>query len=501
MCDGRPVYPDIPDDTEWHIRQTRIFEAWELVPVSGGQKKGKGIVVGHPDTGWRKHPQFDPSVENIFVDKVKDVITNATGTNVPQQPCNPQFINYLPTHGVGTGAMIVSKPAAAGKTHVDDFPFNNPIPVGRPNTRSVVEITGVAPEAGIIPIHCVDGPALIFDTNVQKAVEYAIDQKVDVISISLGGAPDRTLEDIINHAVANNIIVVAAAGQIFDFLSPGNSVIEPGAYTNVIAVAGSNPAAKPWDDSCRGPNVDIAAPAQHIWFANWDVLNPVCEPGITYGSGTSFATPIVAGIAALWLAYWGKANLIQNHYPNKPLAHVFRHIIRKTAWKPSCHAWDTTLWGPGIIDAFAVLSEPLPKESDVTDPAVEKSSLFSVVTSELELLEKLPGDIWDAILSGGKELVGLIQSNATVQYWENQAARALAAAEGLTGDALAALTAFSEQAAKNAEDALDKAEDAIQQAADDVEATVSAVENAARETANQAEDAAEDLLGFFTSLI
>lgn len=46
-----------------------------------------------------------------------------------------------------------------------------------------------------------------------------------------------------------------------------DSVIEPAAFKNVIAVAGSTPSGHPRDESHRGPNVDITAPADAIWLA------------------------------------------------------------------------------------------------------------------------------------------------------------------------------------------------------------------------------------------
>jgi subtilisin family serine protease len=150
-----------------------------------------------------------------------------------------------------------------------------------------------------------------------------------VISISLGGVLDSACQEIIDRAIFDeNIIVVAAAGQYVDFLSANQSVIEPASYDNVIAVAGSDPTTGPWDGSCRGPAVDISAPAKGIWFPNFFLDG---TQGIYHGEGTSFAAAEVAVIAALWLAHWGRDHL-RRQYPNVLLAHVFRHLARMTAF-------------------------------------------------------------------------------------------------------------------------------------------------------------------------
>lgn len=497
----RPVFSGVPNDTEWHLKQTRVFEAWKLTPPATGKQKGEGIIVAHPDTGWREHTEYKPGTENILRDLYFDVRENKKGTNASQHPVVPQIPPFFPTHGTGTGCILASK-EAGGKTIVDHIPADH----GKP-TRSDVRITGVAPNASIIPIRCVDGPILLgTDTNLQKAIEYAIEQKVHVISISLGGIPHRSLEDIIDFAVTdkkNDIIVVASAGQLVDIFSINNSVIEPAAYTNVIAAAGSNPAAHPWENSCHGPDVDIVAPSQGVWFANFTDSG---EKVICWGEGTSFATPQVAGIAALWLAFWGR-DFLKTRYPNKPLAHVFKHIITKTAWKPRS-SWDSSLWGPGIIDAKAVLSEPLPNEDDVPKPAKQGTTTFSGITTFEEWMltqigegQKFLGEAWEVFQNKAGELLEMFGLKEAYDYWEGEATNLWALAEGAIGDAQNELNRMAEAAAAKAEEAAAAGEDLLETITETGQDVVEAVGDLADTAGDVAEDGANFVVDAVDSIL
>lgn len=150
---------------------------------------------------------------------------------------------------------------------------------------------------------------------------------------------------------------MAAAGQtylgnIVSVVSPDDSVIEPARFSDVIAVAGCSTNGQPWDESHRGPNVDITAPDDAIWVADFtgDGVNDgeAMRPVLHAASGTSFATAIVAGAAAAWVAHWGgRKRLKEEHYGDTPLAWVFRELLQRTAGPVSGAAWDTEGSGPG----------------------------------------------------------------------------------------------------------------------------------------------------------
>ncbi len=159
---------------------------------------------------------------------------------------------------------------------------------------------GVAPECGIL-----NGKVLADDGTgdfnwLAAGIDWAVEQKADVISMSLGGGPDGTpperfmptLRAAIRRATDAGVIVLAAAGND----GPGaNTVGYPGRYAEVITVAASDVNRYVTNFSSRGTEVDVAAPGDNVvssipngQFAEWD--------------GTSMATPMAAGVAALYVA-------------------------------------------------------------------------------------------------------------------------------------------------------------------------------------------------------
>jgi thermitase len=80
----------------------------------------------------------------------------------------------------------------------------------------------------------------------------------------------------------------------------------------------------------------------------------VVEPG----SGTSYATAVVAGACALWLAYHGRKRLIKKYDAGR-LTSVFREILVTRGFeKPP--GWETNQYGAGILRADRLLEAPLP---------------------------------------------------------------------------------------------------------------------------------------------
>jgi subtilisin len=159
---------------------------------------------------------------------------------------------------------------------------------------------GVAPGCGIL-----NGKVLADDGTgdfnwLAAGIDWAVEQKADVISMSLGGGPDGTpperfmpnLRAAIRRATDAGVIVLAAAGND----GPGaNTVGYPGRYPEVVAVAASDVSRHITNFSSRGSEVDVAAPGDNVvssipngQFAEWD--------------GTSMATPMAAGVAALYVA-------------------------------------------------------------------------------------------------------------------------------------------------------------------------------------------------------
>ncbi|MBA4495065.1 S8 family peptidase [Paenactinomyces guangxiensis] len=163
-------------------------------------------------------------------------------------------------------------------------------------TNNGTGIAGVAPNARILAVRVLDGNGSGTLSDVANGIRYAADQGAQVISLSLGGSSGTsTLSNAVNYAWNSGSVVVAAAGN-----SNTSAPSYPAYYSNAIAVASTTSSDQRSSFSNYGSWVDVAAPGSSIYST---------YIGGTYRtlSGTSMATPHVAGVAGL-LAAQGRNN-------------------------------------------------------------------------------------------------------------------------------------------------------------------------------------------------
>lgn len=159
-------------------------------------------------------------------------------------------------------------------------------------------IIGVAPKSKLYFAKAMDDSGAGAPSALVKAVNWAIAQKVDIMSISAGMFFDfKPLRRVIQRAHRKNIIIVAATGNTG---TRQYDVAFPARYPEVIGVAAYDKQHKVARFSSRGTNVSFAMPGVDIYstFLN----NQFCKM-----SGTSMACPIMSGICALILAKHRKA--------------------------------------------------------------------------------------------------------------------------------------------------------------------------------------------------
>jgi subtilisin len=195
-----------------------------------------------------------------------------------------------------------------------------------------VGYVGVAPEAEILSGKVLGDNGQGDFEWLRKGILWAIEKKADVISMSLGSGPSAESPNVffpelraaIKQAVDKGIIVVAAAGN-------------EGPNDNTTGYPS------------RGTEVDVAAPGDNVYssipngqYAEWD--------------GTSMATPMVAGVAALYVA----SKKAQPAPGNVPSPAEFRKLIETTSFTqnakpPSVHS------GWGLIQAPPFVTTPAGK--------------------------------------------------------------------------------------------------------------------------------------------
>ena len=219
----------------------------------------------------------------------------------------------------------------------------------RPSSDS--GLVGVAPDALIRSYRWTDGGEASRIAPLAAAIRAAVDDGVQVISVSsVTNSNYRPLADAVAYAEAHDVVVVAAAGNDG---AQGNALTYPAGYPGVIAVAAIGSDGAWWKNSESSVAISVAAPGVAVTGSA-----PIS--GDATADGTSFATPFVAGLAAL----------VRSAHPDLTAVQVKRRI-EITADDPAGDLPDKRL-GWGTINPVAALTDVLPDET--RNPASAKST-------------------------------------------------------------------------------------------------------------------------------
>ncbi|MDR0221228.1 MAG: S8 family serine peptidase, partial [Lachnospiraceae bacterium] len=229
-------------------------------------------------------------------------------------------------------------------------------------------VAGIAPGAKIVSIKAFDYQWYRVDewtarlghigttADIVRAVNMAVSRKADVINMSHSAesrSPDLAYQEAVGAAIAKGIVVVAAAGNDGTTLSATAAAkVYPAQFAAVIAVSAATRADGIAADSNRGAGViTLGAPGE-------DILSTYLNSGYAYMSGTSMASPVVAGAVALVL---GAAPAYQSDGSAAAVASVTA-LLKDTATKTGDYAVAAN-FGSGLVNAAAALagfSEALP---------------------------------------------------------------------------------------------------------------------------------------------
>ncbi|MDE3167223.1 MAG: S8 family serine peptidase [Acidobacteriota bacterium] len=156
--------------------------------------------------------------------------------------------------------------------------------------NNLTGIAGVTWQNPIMPLVVVDSTGSASYSNIASAIEYAADHGARVMNISLAGTTSSsTVQSAVDYAWNKGAVVFAAAGN------NGNSTpVYPAACNHAVSVSATNPDDSFASFSDYGTWIDLSSPGNNI-------LTTTNGGGYAYWYGTSFASPIATGVAALAL--------------------------------------------------------------------------------------------------------------------------------------------------------------------------------------------------------
>ncbi len=275
---------------QWGPPAINAPQAWDITTGSGAIKVAvidQGVQYTHPDLDGR----FGATKGYDFVDRDSDPYPDATNED----------------HGTHVAGIIAAE-------------INNS--------------TGMAGMAQVtlLSFRALSETGSGSYTDIADAVRATVQYGVRVANMSLGGPySNSTLQSACDYAYQNGVLLIAASGN-----DGRSSVSYPAAYSSVVAVGALASSTSLASYSNYGSAQEVVAPGSNI-------LSTVHPNGYQNMSGTSMASPHVAGVAAL---IFSANSSLSNQQA--------RDILRNTAVDLGTSGWDTR-FGYGRVDALAAV--------------------------------------------------------------------------------------------------------------------------------------------------
>ncbi|HEY2953677.1 MAG TPA: S8 family serine peptidase [Candidatus Eisenbacteria bacterium] len=345
------VFPTLPNDhylyLQWYVSDpgdadVDLPEAWDL--ERGGSNTTIGIMdtgvdTGHPDLASRIWINPGETPGNGLDDDGNGYVDDVKGWDFGNDDADP---NPEPVYDAETGI---------------DVGFHGTFVAGIAcaSTGNVEGIAGAGWNCRVVPLKVANAAGEITSEAVAAAFLYAADMGVSVLNMSLGSAAapgvPEFFQALVDVADSAGVLCVASAGN-----DGSNTPTYPAACNHVLAVAALDDAGARADFSNYGSWVDIAAPGASMWSSicrnyvvddysqvfylylwYWDGEHPYM-----YGDGTSFACPLVSGVAGL----------LRHRAPSLPPDLAAQHLIATGDPLPGLEV------GPKL-NAYRAVSAPL----------------------------------------------------------------------------------------------------------------------------------------------
>jgi subtilisin family serine protease len=241
-----PNDPLFMNDQQWHLTMINAPAAWDISTGSSN------VVVAVVDSGVNAN---HPDLAGKILSSGYDYVANDT--------------NPMDENGHGTAVAGVVSPAC-----------NNDL-----------GIAGVSWLSMILPVRVLNANGSGSYSAISSGITYAADKGARIINMSLGGtSSSKTLQAAVNYAWNKNCILVAASGN-----NGNNIAVYPAACSNVVAVAASDSLDGHPTWSSYGSYIDVAAPGV-------DIATLYGADQYAWWTGTSFSSPVTAGVFALMVS-------------------------------------------------------------------------------------------------------------------------------------------------------------------------------------------------------
>lgn len=273
-----------------HFRALNAGEAYPiLLNASSGQRPYEviavidtGIDMNHLDLKenlWKNPGEI--AGNNIDDDK-NGYVDDVHGYNFANKIGSPQYVGSTKHHGTFVAGLAAAKGGNG------------------------IGISGVMGHgAKIMALNVFGSASSSYTSNSANAIRYAVDNGATIINLSLGGVgKSAAYESALDYAMKNGVTILAAAGNERNQLGV-NYWLSPAAYgssfNGVISIGSVNSKDLTWAaySNYSSTNVELAAPGSESYSTGRGVLSTNLKNTYSRGHGTSYATPVAAGSAAL----------------------------------------------------------------------------------------------------------------------------------------------------------------------------------------------------------